>query len=128
MQRGVPSLPLQPARVAGPRHRKPCSIRQRISLNGAPGLNSDSSKRRFNVDTAFFSRLVGHSSQTLFDGNCGRGFPWRMETRALVTISGVVGHPGKYASTFTTSCTAYTRSVKAGMSSFGSPFDSVLTL
>jgi hypothetical protein len=29
-------------------------------------------QRRFSVETAFFSRLVGHSSQTLFVANAGR--------------------------------------------------------
>ena len=122
MHRGVPSLPPQPPRVAGPRQRKPCSIRQRISLSGAPGLKSGASRRRFSVVTAFFSRLVGHSSQTLFEASAGSGLPSRRAISAPATISGVVGHPGRYASTFTTSWTAYTRSVRAGICSRANRF------
>src|SRR5581483_7602682 len=125
MQRGTPSLPPHPARVAGPRQRKPCSIRQRISLSGAPGVNSGASKRRLRDVTAFFSRLVGHSSHTLLVASCGSGFPCRRASNAFATISGVVGHPGKYASTGTISCTANTRSLSAGTCSRGKPSESV---
>ena len=59
----------------------------------------------FTTVTAFFSLMVGHSSQTLFDGRSG-ALPSRSAVIASVTISGVVGHPGSLRSTLTTSCRA----------------------
>ena len=91
----VPSLPLQPERVAGPRTGIPAPSGTASRPRAQPGVNSGFSKRRFKVDTDFFSRLVGHSSHTLFEGRVGRGSPFRRARRAPATISGVVGHPGK---------------------------------
>ena len=105
MQRGVPSLPPQPVRVAGPRQRIPSSMRHRISFNGRPTVNSGAWRLRFSVETAFFSRITGQSSQTLLVGS-ENAFPVRRAVSASATISGVEGQPGRLTSTGTTSLIA----------------------
>src|SRR3972149_9043294 len=110
MHRGVFAAPPQPDLVAGPLHRKPCSIKQRTVSRGFPGTKSTASRGLFKLATAFFSLIVGHSSQTLFAGKL-TSLPSKRAVSASATISGVVGQPGSLSSIFTTSCNAYILSV-----------------
>src|SRR3989304_4746910 len=99
MQRGVFAAPPQPDLVAGPLHRKPCSIKQRTVSRGFPGTKSTDSSGLFKLVTAFFSRIVGQSSHTLFVGRL-TSLPSKRAVSASATISGVGGQPGSLRSTF----------------------------